>query len=86
MRIDFLPLGIKVTGIAPGAVATNFSMVRFKGDTERAQKVYEGYQALTAVDVAETIMFAIEQPAHVQLADITILPKAQASGIYIKRD
>lgn len=86
MRIDLLPLGIKVTGIAPGAVETNFSMVRFKGDTNRAQKVYEGYQALTAVDVAETIMFAIEQPAHVQLADITILPKAQASGIYIKRD
>ena len=80
MRIDLLPLGIKVTGIAPGAVETNFSLVRFKGDSERAQKVYEGYQPLTPEDVAHTIMFAIEQPAHVQLADITILPKAQASA------
>jgi 3-hydroxy acid dehydrogenase/malonic semialdehyde reductase len=80
MRIDLLPLGIKVTGIAPGAVETNFSLVRFKGDSERAQKVYEGYQPLTPEDVAETILFAIEQPTHVQLADITILPKAQASA------
>jgi 3-hydroxy acid dehydrogenase/malonic semialdehyde reductase len=80
MRIDLLPLGIKVTGIAPGAVETNFSLVRFKGDSEKAQKVYEGYQPLTPEDVAETILFAIEQPTHVQLADITILPKAQASA------
>lgn len=80
MRIDLLPLGIKVTGIAPGAVETNFSLVRFKGDSERAKKVYEGYQPLTPEDVAETILFAIEQPTHVQLADITILPKAQASA------
>src|SRR5690606_23221296 len=85
MRIDLLPLGIKVTGIAPGAVETNFSLVRFKGNTERAQKVYEGYQPLTPEDVAETIVFTIEQPTHVQLDDITILPKAQASATNMHR-
>ena len=81
MRLDFLPLGIKVTGIAPGAVETEFSLVRFKGDEDRASQVYKGYEPLQAENIAETIVFAIEQPAHVQLADITILPKAQADGI-----
>ena len=78
MRLDFLPLGIKVTSIAPGAVETDFSLVRFKGDKERAAKVYEGYTPLTAEDVASTIAFTVTQPEHIQLADITILPKAQA--------
>lgn len=81
MRLDFLPLGIKVTGIAPGAVETEFSLVRFKGDEDRASQVYKGYEPLQAENIAETIVFAIEQPTHVQLADITILPKAQADGI-----
>lgn len=81
MRLDFLSLGIKVTGIAPGAVETEFSLVRFKGDEDRASQVYKGYEPLQAENIAETIVFAIEQPAHVQLADITILPKAQADGV-----
>lgn len=81
MRLDFLPLGIKVTGIAPGAVETEFSLVRFKGDEDRASQVYKGYEPLQAENIAETIVFAIEQPVHVQLADITILPKAQADGV-----
>lgn len=81
MRLDFLPLGIKVTGIAPGAVETEFSLVRFKGDENRASQVYKGYEPLQAENIAETIVFAIEQPVHVQLADITILPKAQADGV-----
>lgn|SRR5690554_723485 len=80
MRLDFLPLGIKVTSVAPGAVHTEFSLVRFKGDAERANSVYDGFEALTASDIAETIAFAVNQPTHVQLADITVLPKAQADG------
>jgi len=86
MRIDLLPLGIKVTGIAPGAVETNFSLVRFKGDVERAEKVYEGYKPLTPEDLAHTIVNVIELPENVQIADLTIFPKAQASAIHIKRD
>lgn len=86
MRIDLLPLGIKVTGIAPGAVETNFSLVRFKGDAERAEKVYEGYEPLTPEDVANTIVSVLELPQNVQIADVTIFPKAQASATHIKRD
>lgn len=80
MRLDFLPLGIKVTSVAPGAVHTEFSLVRFKGDEKIANSVYEGFEPLTASDIAETIAFAVNQPKHVQLADITVLPKAQADG------
>ncbi|HLW63210.1 MAG TPA: SDR family NAD(P)-dependent oxidoreductase [Flavobacterium sp.] len=81
MRLDFLPLGIKVTSVAPGAVETEFSLVRFKGDEQLADNVYNGYMPLKAEDIAETIAFAVNQPANVQLADITVLPKAQADGI-----
>lgn len=80
MRLDFLPLGIKVTSVAPGAVETEFSLVRFKGDAEKAKKVYENYEPLVAEDIAGTIQFVLDQPEHVQLADITVLPKAQANG------
>lgn len=80
MRLDFLPLGIKVTGIAPGAVETEFSLVRFKGDVEKSAQVYHGYEPLKAENIAETIKFVVEQPHYVQIADITILPKAQADG------
>lgn len=85
MRLDLLPLGIKVTNVAPGAVDTEFSLVRFKGDENRSQQVYTGFQPLTAKDVAESIYFAIMQPDHVQIADITILPKAQANATTIRR-
>lgn len=85
MRMDLLPLGIKVTNIAPGMVETEFSMVRFKGDELRSKQAYSGFEALTAEDVAETINFAVMQPEHVQLADITILPKAQSNGTTILR-
>ena len=81
MRLDFLPLGIKVTSVAPGAVETEFSLVRFKGDTERANNVYKGYDPLEANNIAESIAFIINQPEHVQLADVTILPKNQGDGI-----
>ncbi len=85
MRLDFLPLGIKVTSIAPGAVETEFSLVRFKGDTEKADNVYKGFEPLTAEDIAANIAFAVNQPKHVQLADITILPKAQGDATTILR-
>ncbi|MBA5791835.1 SDR family NAD(P)-dependent oxidoreductase [Flavobacterium sp. xlx-214] len=86
MRLDFLPLGIKVTSIAPGAVETEFSLVRFKGDADTAEKVYQGYEPLQAEDIAENIAFVVNQPKHVQIADVTILPKAQADGITILKE
>lgn len=85
MRLDFLPLGIKVTGIAPGAVETEFSLVRFKGNEDIASKVYQGYEPLKAEDIAANISFAVNQPKHVQVADITILPQAQADATTILR-
>lgn len=86
MRLDLLPHGIKVTNVAPGAVETEFSLVRFKGDVEKSANVYAGFQALTAEDVAETIYFTISQPDHVQIGDVTITPKAQADGTTILRN
>lgn len=86
MRLDLLKHGIKVTNVAPGAVETEFSMVRFKGDEERSKTVYSGYQPLVAKDIAESIYFALMQPEHVQIADITITPKAQAGGTTILRN
>ena len=83
MRIDFLPLGIKVTSVAPGAVETEFSLVRFKGDETKAANVYKGFEPLTAQDIAENIAFVINQPKHVQVADVTILPKAQGDATNI---
>jgi 3-hydroxy acid dehydrogenase/malonic semialdehyde reductase len=82
MRIDLLPHGIKVTGIHPGAVETEFSIVRFHGDEEKAAKIYEGYEPLVAKDVAETIYFATSRPRHVNINDLVIMPIAQASAFY----
>ncbi|MDB5009863.1 MAG: family NAD(P)-dependent oxidoreductase [Mucilaginibacter sp.] len=86
MRIDLLPYGIKVTAVHPGAVETEFSEVRFKGDKARAKKVYEGFEPLVADDVAETIWFAASRPAHVNINELTIMPTAQsgASNIFRK--
>jgi 3-hydroxy acid dehydrogenase/malonic semialdehyde reductase len=80
MRIDLLPHGIKVTAVHPGAVETEFSVVRFKGDEKRAKKVYEGFDALAAVDIAETIWFAVSRPAHVNINELTVMPTAQANA------
>ena len=85
MRIDLLPYGIRVTGIHPGAVETEFSEVRFKGNSERAKKVYEGFEPLKAADIAETIWFAISRPAHVTINDLIIMPTAQASTSHLER-
>lgn len=86
MRLDLNPHGIKVTNVAPGAVDTEFSLVRFKGDDKRAQAVYNGFVPLTPQDVAETIAFAVTRPAHVVVADITLFPLAQASATVLRRD
>ncbi len=86
MRLDLNPFGIKVINVAPGAVETEFSLVRFKGDAKRASAVYNGFVPLIAEDVADVIAFAVTRPAHVVVADITLLPLAQASAMVLKRN
>jgi 3-hydroxy acid dehydrogenase / malonic semialdehyde reductase len=85
MRIDLLPHGIKVTAINPGMVETEFSIVRFDGDEERAKKVYMGLQPLSPDDIAETVYWAASRPAHVNINDIIITPTAQASATNVVR-
>jgi NADP-dependent 3-hydroxy acid dehydrogenase YdfG len=80
MRIDLLPHGIRVTAVHPGAVETEFSEVRFKGDKERAKKVYDGFEPLVAQDIAETIWFVASRPPHVNINDLVIMPTAQATA------
>jgi 3-hydroxy acid dehydrogenase / malonic semialdehyde reductase len=79
MRIELLSSNIKVTVIAPGAVDTEFSLVRFHGDKTKADKVYEGFVPLSGKDIAETVLFVASRPPHVNIDDILILPTAQAS-------
>lgn len=78
MRLDLLKHGIKVSTISPGAVNTEFSLVRFKGDEEKARQVYKGFTPIYANDVAETILFVITRPAHVNIDDILVMPTDQA--------
>ena len=86
MRYDLNPHGIKVTGIHPGLVDTEFSLVRFKGDQEKAKNVYKGMQPLKPEDIADIILFTVTRPDHVVLADMIILPTAQASATVVKRE
>ena len=85
MRIDLLPYGIKVTGIHPGAVETEFSEVRFKGDKARAKAVYEGCEPLLAADIADAVWYAVSRPAHVNINDMLIMPSAQANTSHLIR-
>lgn len=85
MRLDLTEHGIKVTNIAPGAVETEFSEIRFKGDVERAKKVYEGYEPLQAEDVADVVFYALNVPDRVTIADVVIYPKAQSAPTTIYR-
>ena len=85
MRLDLTQHGIKVTNIAPGAVETEFSLVRFKGDDARAAKIYEGFSPLTATDIADAVLYAVTAPPHVTIADMTILASAQAAATTIYR-
>ena len=86
MRIDLLPHHIKVTGIHPGMVETEFSIVRFKGDEERAKNVYKGFEPLMAQDIADAIWFAVSRPAHVNINDMLIMPAAQATATITQKD
>lgn len=85
MRLELTEFGVKVTNVAPGAVETDFSLVRFKGDQERAEKVYEGFDPLQAADIADAILYAVMAPARVTIADITILASSQAAATTIYR-
>ena len=85
MRIDLLEEGIKVTSVNPGMVETEFSLVRFKGDREKAAMPYKGIKPLSGEDVADVIWFVLNRPDHVNINEIIITPKAQANSIYINR-
>jgi NADP-dependent 3-hydroxy acid dehydrogenase YdfG len=86
MRIDLNKYNVRVAGIHPGAVETEFSEVRFKGDTNKAEQVYSGYDALKAEDIAEIIYFVITRPFHVTIEDLVVYPTAQAAATIINRD
>ncbi len=83
MRIDLLPHNIKVTNIKPGAAETEFGIVRFKGDKEKAAKTYEGFIPLSAEDIADSIFYCASLPSHVCINELTITCTAQANGIYL---
>lgn len=85
MRIDLNPYGIRVGGIHPGMVETEFSEVRFKGDAERAATVYKGLQPLRPEDIADIIHFVVTRPYHVNIADLIVYPTAQASATVVNR-
>lgn len=82
MRIDLLQHGIKVTAVNPGAVETEFSLVRFKGDKKAADKVYKGFKPLTGKDVAEVVYYITTLPDHVNINDVIVTPTAQANATY----
>jgi len=86
MRIDLLKYGIKVTCINPGAADTEFSLVRFKGDPEKARSVYQGYTPLYAEDIANTIYFCATLPPHVCINDLLITCTAQANNFYFHKE
>ncbi|SNT06511.1 NADP-dependent 3-hydroxy acid dehydrogenase YdfG [Ekhidna lutea] len=85
MRMDLNEHGIKVTSIDPGLVETEFSEVRFKGDSDRASQVYQNFTPLTAHDVAETIEFTLNRPPHVMIGDLLILPTDQATSTIVNK-
>lgn len=86
LRIDLLGTNVRVTTIDPGMVETEFSLVRFHGDAERAAKVYEGVQPLTAVDVAEAILHAATRPPHVNVDEVLMMATAQAGATRVWRE
>lgn len=86
MRIDLVDTPIRVSTVDPGLVETEFSQVRFHGDTERAARTYQGYQPLTGEDVAEAVVWIADRPAHVQIGEIIILPTAQAAAMVLHKE
>jgi 3-hydroxy acid dehydrogenase/malonic semialdehyde reductase len=85
MRMDLLGTPIRVTNVLPGLVETEFSLVRFRGDAERAEGVYRGYVALTAGDVADAVVYAATRPAHVNVDEVMVKPVAQATTAMVDR-
>lgn len=85
MRLDLNPFGIKVTGIHPGLVETEFSLVRFKGDAGRASTVYKNIKPLSGADIADIVLYVLSAPDHVMIADLVVFPKAQASAVVVNR-
>ena len=86
MRIDLLRHGIKVTAIHPGAVETEFALVRYKGDSDKASQTYNGFKPLTAQDIADAIFYTASLPPHVCINDIVITATAQANAIYFNKN
>jgi len=86
MRIDLNKHNIRVSAIHPGAVETEFSEVRFKGDVDKAKNVYKGFEALQAEDIADIIHFVVTRPYHVNIEDLIVYPTAQASATIIKKE
>jgi NADP-dependent 3-hydroxy acid dehydrogenase YdfG len=86
MRLELTQHGIKVTNVAPGAVETEFSLVRFKGDESRAEKVYQGFDPLQAIDIADAVLYAVNAPSRVTIADLTILAAAQSAATTIYKN
>ena len=85
LRLDLLGSGVRVTGIDPGLVETEFSDVRFRGDAERAKSVYKGMTPLAADDVADAVVYAASRPDHVSVAEILLLPTDQAGVSHVHR-
>ena len=86
LRLDLAATPVRVTNVKPGLVETNFSNVRFHGDTQRASRVYEGIEPLTGDDIADVVLYAAQAPAHVQIAEVLVLATHQASGSVIHRE
>lgn len=86
MALDLLGTNLRVSSIDPGLVETEFSEVRFHGDGERAKTVYQGYQPLTAADIAEIIAFVVSRPDHVNILDLIVLPTAQRSAHMVHKE
>lgn len=85
LRIDLVDTPLRVTNVKPGLVDTGFSRTRFHGDEVRAKQVYQGLQPLTATDVADVVLYAASAPAHVQIAEVMIMPTCQATGAVVHR-
>ncbi len=86
MRIDAVKHGIRVSQVAPGAVETEFSVVRFHGDKEKADAVYKGFKPLSPNDVADAVFYVANTPQHVNINDLVIMPTAQASAVVLNRE
>jgi NADP-dependent 3-hydroxy acid dehydrogenase YdfG len=86
MMIDLVDTPIRVSTIDPGLVETEFSLVRFNGDRERAGKTYQGYKPLSGRDIAEAVVWTASRPAHVQVAEMIVLPTAQAAAMVLHKE